>query len=66
LGAQHGECWRRWIDTALDSPADIVPWQEAAAVPGHVYRAQARSVVVLFASPQVGTAALQAIPTPRA
>jgi isoamylase len=42
--------WRRWIDTALDSPNDIVPWQTAPSIPGHRYRAQARSVVVLFAS----------------
>ena len=21
--------WRRWIDTALESPQDIVPWQTA-------------------------------------
>ena len=28
--------WRRWIDTALDSPHDIVPWQEAPAVPGRL------------------------------
>ena len=41
--------WRRWIDTALDSPHDIVPWQTAPSVPGHTYRAEARSVVVLFA-----------------
>jgi glycogen operon protein len=62
----HGECWRRWIDTALDSPDDIVPWQEAAAVPGLVYRAQPRSVVVLFASTQAASAAPQALTTPRA
>ena len=42
--------WRRWIDTALDAPHDIVPWQTAPAVPGCTYRAEARSVVVLFAS----------------
>jgi glycogen operon protein len=41
--------WRRWIDTALDSPHDIVPWQTAPAVPGEVYRAESRSVVMLFA-----------------
>src|SRR6516164_4806950 len=35
--------WRRWIDTALDSPDDIVPWQEAPAIPGDIYRAEARS-----------------------
>jgi glycogen operon protein len=42
--------WRRWIDTALDSPNDIVPWETAPAVPGHTYRAEARSVAVLFAN----------------
>jgi isoamylase len=41
--------WRRWIDTSLDSPEDIVPWQTAPSVPGHTYRTEARSVVVLFA-----------------
>jgi glycogen operon protein len=40
--------WRRWIDTALDSPHDIVPWETAPAVPGNTYRAEARSVVMLF------------------
>jgi len=41
--------WRRWIDTALETPHDIVEWEEAQLVPGYTYRAQARSVVVLFA-----------------
>jgi glycogen operon protein len=45
-----GGPWRRWIDTALDSPADILPWQEAPSVPGHRYRAAPRSVAVLFAN----------------
>ena len=44
-----GNPWRRWIDTALDSPHDIVPWQTAPVVPGCTYRAEARSVVVLCA-----------------
>lgn len=44
--------WRRWIDTALDAPHDIVPWQNALAVSGQTYRTEARSVVVLIA--QVG------------
>jgi isoamylase len=44
-----GGAWRRWIDTALDSPEDIVEWQQAQPVPGQVYRASARSVVVLIA-----------------
>jgi glycogen operon protein len=42
--------WRRWIDTALDSPHDIVDWRSSPPVPGCTYRAEARSVVVLFAS----------------
>ena len=40
--------WRRWIDTALESPEDIVPWQAAPAVSSPTYRAAPRSVVVLF------------------
>jgi glycogen operon protein len=41
--------WRRWIDTALDSPDDIVPWQTARPLDEpHAYRAAPRSVVVLW------------------
>jgi glycogen operon protein len=40
--------WRRWIDTGLESPEDIVNWPEAPAVIRKVYRAEARSVVMLF------------------
>jgi isoamylase len=47
---QNGESpWRRWIDTALDPPDDIADSQVAAPVGGYAYRAEARSVVVLFA-----------------
>jgi isoamylase len=42
--------WRRWIDTYLDAPEDIVPWREARQVTGHLYRAGPRSVIVLWAS----------------
>ena len=45
--------WRRWIDTALDSPHDIVRWDSAESVPGHAYRAEAHSVVMLFAEVDV-------------
>ena len=38
-----------WIDTALDSPQDIVPWETAPPHPGHTYRVNGRSVVVLLA-----------------
>jgi len=40
--------WRRWIDTALASPEDIVAWEMAPALSGQRYRADARSVVVLL------------------
>ncbi len=43
-----GNPWRRWIDTALESPLDIVEWQKAPAISDHNYRVEARSVVVLF------------------
>jgi isoamylase len=41
--------WRRWIDTALDAPHDIVPWETAEPIPADVYRAESRSVVMIFA-----------------
>jgi len=41
--------WLRWIDTALDSPHDITPWESSPSIPGKTYRAESRSVVVLFA-----------------
>jgi isoamylase len=50
LGSASGNQWRRWIDTALDSPHDIVEWKTAPLVSGYVYRAESRSVVMLFAS----------------
>jgi glycogen operon protein len=41
--------WRRWIDTAQNSPHDIVPWETAPSITVPLYRAEARSVVVLYA-----------------
>ena len=41
--------WRLWIDTALDSPQDIVAWDAALPVSSGVIRAAPRSVIVLFA-----------------
>jgi glycogen operon protein len=51
LSVAHGvqNPWRRWIDTFLESPHDIVEWESAPPVVGHRYRAEPRSVVVLFA-----------------
>ena len=45
-GGRHP--WRRWIDTFLDSPHDIVEWKSAPAIAARSYRAEPRSVVVLF------------------
>jgi glycogen operon protein len=42
--------WRRWIDTYLDSPEDIVEWQDSMAVAGSTYRVGPRSVVLLWAA----------------
>jgi glycogen operon protein len=47
-GAGGSSLWRRWIDTALESPQDIEPWETAPSLSGHSYRAAARSVVVLI------------------
>jgi len=41
--------WRRWIDTALDSPRDIVEWEKAEPLSEYTYRAESRSVVMLYA-----------------
>jgi isoamylase len=43
------DLWRRWIDTSLDSPEDIVEWSTAGPAPGSTYSVASRSVVVLFA-----------------
>jgi transketolase len=40
--------WRRWIDTALDSPHDILEWAKAEPLHGYNYRAESRSVVMLY------------------
>jgi glycogen operon protein len=40
--------WHRWIDTALDSPHDILEWDRAEPVPGYAYRAESHSVVMLL------------------
>jgi len=53
---EDGRTWRRWIDTSLDSPDDIVPWQDAPTFTGRAYRAAPRSVVVLWAPLAAGEA----------
>jgi glycogen operon protein len=46
--SEDGETWRRWIDTSLESPDDIAEWQSAPVVTERTYRAEPRSVIVLF------------------
>jgi isoamylase len=43
----QGKQWRRWLDTLLPSPNDIVQWSEAELVSGSTYIVQARAVVGL-------------------
>lgn len=47
LPVMQGGKWRRWIDTSLDSPEDIVPLETAATVSGSSYKVGPRSVVML-------------------
>lgn len=44
-----GNKWRRWIDTSLSSPQDIVEWRAAPPVPEGNYRVGPRSIVMLYA-----------------
>ena len=48
IRGQEENPWRRWIDTALESPNDIVEWQRAPHVPGYLYKAKPHSVVALY------------------
>jgi len=43
-----GAHWRRWLDTACESPDDVVDWECSPPVRGSSYRAEARSSVVLW------------------
>ncbi len=51
-----GHPWCRWIDTSLESPDDIQDWPAAPVVTGRTYRAASRSVVVLIAAADMGSA----------
>ena len=50
LPGSLGDRWRRWIDTSLDTPSDIVEWQAAPLISECSYRCGPRSVVVFFAN----------------
>jgi glycogen operon protein len=40
--------WKRWIDTSLASPHDIVKWSHAPILEDRFYRLAPRSIAVLF------------------
>ena len=44
---EKGGAWRRWIDTSLDSPEDIVDWDRAPRITETNYTVQSRSVALL-------------------
>jgi isoamylase len=48
-GDQTQNAWRRWIDTALDSPHDIEEWETAPFIPCRTYSSRPHSLVILFA-----------------
>jgi glycogen operon protein len=39
--------WRRWLDTSLESPEDVVDWEEAPHVTDPTYLVQTRSLALL-------------------
>jgi len=40
--------WRRWIDTALESPDDACEWRCGRPVTADQYRVEPRSLVILI------------------
>ena len=49
-GANFSLYSRSASEAAFDSPNDIGEWRTSPAVPGRIYRAAPRSVVVLFSA----------------
>jgi glycogen operon protein len=47
--SEQGGVWRRWIDTTLESPHDIVAWPTTPAFTGRTYEVGPRSIVILYA-----------------
>jgi glycogen operon protein len=47
-GGVPGRQWKRWIDTSLDAPEDIVPWKDARPFTGPAYHVAPHSVVILY------------------
>lgn len=51
VGNGSSSLWRRWIDTFMESPQDIVEWRRAPVVSQDKYFLGPRSVAVLWAQP---------------
>ncbi len=47
------EPWHRSIDTSLESPNDILPWDQAPSIITDSYNVKARSIVVLVSSSSI-------------
>jgi glycogen operon protein len=54
-----GRQWKRWIDTSLEAPEDIVPWKDARPFTGPAYSVAPHSVVVLYTSISASSIAQQ-------
>jgi glycogen operon protein len=50
----NGGSWRRWLDTSLASPADIVPFSDMPKVEGEYYLLPPHSLAVLIAGRLAG------------
>ncbi|HVP29362.1 MAG TPA: glycogen debranching protein GlgX [Myxococcota bacterium] len=42
-----GDAWRRWVDTSLPSPNDLVAWEKAPRLIETTYRVEPRSLALL-------------------
>jgi glycogen operon protein len=47
---QRPNRWRRWIDTSLPSPEDIVDFARSPEIPAEKYRVESRSIAILIAT----------------
>ncbi len=57
-----GGRWRRWLDTSLPAPDDIVPMDEAPAVRGVTYELPPHSLAVMVAGASAGTGRVERMP----
>ena len=58
---EFAQAWRRCIDTALESPVDICPWETAPVITQATYLVQPRSVVLLALALEGSTESLRQV-----